>query len=270
MLIDTFQSGWQERLATFEAIMLVDGVFLPGFHGEVAGLLSASNRVFLLFEVLPSCDEETRDISPFLFRHEPGNAALAAALEKCSGWPMVSAIKTSEPPARLAERLATWCIVENDNERFNFRFPDTRRLPGIFRVLHADQRRQFAGPAEAWIYIERDGSWGALPVSQGSVIDACAPALDDDQFGKLVQDSEVDAMIQQLAYHGRVLSMPSSQKATMVAAMIGAADAMKLDPDTRLNWCIDCVGQGASVDRSSAPALLEQWLKSGSHLGDGK
>jgi hypothetical protein len=77
-------------------------------------------------------------------------------LDKCSGWPMMCAIETPESQAELAARLAAWCVVEVDDQRFNFRFPDTRRLPAIFDALTPTQRAEFAGPRDA-VVLHRPG-----------------------------------------------------------------------------------------------------------------
>jgi hypothetical protein len=52
---------------------------------------------------------------------------------------MVSAIVTLETFVELVDRLAAWCVVEVDDQYFNFRFPDTRRLPDILGVLKPEQ-----------------------------------------------------------------------------------------------------------------------------------
>jgi hypothetical protein len=163
MLTDPYNEQWLDRLnAPCEdaqldrsLYLLVDGVFVPGLHRLIKAALPPSDAPTLLFEALPGCNDKTKDVSPFLIRYHPSNAELNALLGKCTGFPMISAIETVERQADLTERLAAWCVVHADGHRFNFRFPDTRRLPGIFRVLTPLQRSELAGPATRWSYVNR-------------------------------------------------------------------------------------------------------------------
>jgi hypothetical protein len=83
---------------------------------------------------------------------------------------MLSAIATSGSVDVRAERLAAWWTVATEGDYFNFRFPDTQRLPAIFAVLMPEQQRELAGNALSWHYMARNGAWAALP------IDCCGPA----------------------------------------------------------------------------------------------
>ncbi|PWF47961.1 DUF4123 domain-containing protein, partial [Massilia glaciei] len=136
MFIELFDGAWLERLHKQAAglsqganlYLLIDGVFVPGLYRKIRSTMERTDALSLLFEALPGCTDATRDVSPFLISFRTATGLLKKVLAKCSGWPMVSAIETPETLAGLANRLAAWCIVENDNQRFNFRFPDTRRL----------------------------------------------------------------------------------------------------------------------------------------------
>ena len=123
---------------------------------------------------------------------KPARCALIERLDgrlgACSGWPMVSAIASTENLEQLGARLAAWCIIENDRQRFNFRFPDTRRVPGSFAALHQDQRAQLTGSMRFWSYIGRDGNWADLEVASLESAVAENPVRDDSQFGKIVGD----------------------------------------------------------------------------------
>lgn len=122
--------------ANTQPYLLIDGAFLPGLRRKLAALSPT-----LLFEFLPGCNDNTRDVSPLLLACMP---AALRWLERTSGWPMLSVIATRESQRQLAERLAAWCIIEADGQRFNFRFPDTRRLPAIFAALTSGQQAQMA------------------------------------------------------------------------------------------------------------------------------
>lgn len=268
MLIDPYSENWLEHLvpsshsesASDPVYLLVDGVFLPGLHRLIKGLLAASQSPSLLFETLPGCSEQVQDVSPFLFQYEPANAQLEALLAKCSGWPMISAIKTRETQAELSERLVSWCVVEVDHQRFNLRFPDTRRLSSIFNALTDKQRAEFSGPASQWKYIDRNGAWGELVVpGTPSAVTACA-RLDNQQFAELVSASEVDEVITLLQDRGvHATGLHSHHYATVDIALRVANEA-NLDPMSKLSWCEEWLAGGASLHQVHAARQLASWM----------
>ena len=186
MLIDPFHANWLTDLTAHHASLppgagvhlLIDGAFRPGLFREL------DKKPLVLFESLPGCSEETRDVSPFVLTFEPTDHSLRRVLSRIDGFPMVSAITTFETAERLAERLAAWCVVEADGQRFNFRFSDTRRLPDIFGVLTNQQQTEIAGKAVGWRYIGRNGKWSEIryePPAGECPITARAK-LDQSQF----------------------------------------------------------------------------------------
>lgn len=240
MFIDAYGSAWFDGLdARFvrrrpecRLILLIDGAFVPGLHRQIE-----PDRTALLFASLPGCNAGTEDVSPFLVPFEGANKRLRAMLERCRHWPMVSLIETPEQIEALAQRLAAWCIVEADGQRFNFRFADTRRLPAIFRTLTARQRAQLAGPALRWSYVTRTGGWDELPVDAGASGMAMDPALDARQFAALVDDSRIDEVLSILRDRGHgVYGHPSRSHALLAQALHAAAQA-GLDDQELLGWC---------------------------------
>jgi hypothetical protein len=245
MLIDTLAPDWQDHLIKQHAelaagrrlYLLIDGAFLPNFYREVQKVLAAPDDVALLFEQLPGCTDNTRSVSPFLVPYSGASFLMTLALKKCSGWPMVSSIETTETMAGLKARLAAWCVIENDGQRFNFRFPDTRRLPAIFDCLSIPQRSSLVGPAVRWSYIDRTGAWSELPLPQVTGDVAEEPTLDDTQFAAMVGDSEVDETITLLRDRSPLPArLPSDIYAGVHAALRVAALA-KFDQELHLNWC---------------------------------
>lgn len=264
MLIDCYDNNWLDHLNTRAAqlergkhlYLLIDGVFVPGLRRHIASTMP-SDSLALLFESLPGCSEAAKDVSPFVMLYDATVKRLPALLDKCSGWPMVSAIETTESLAELTARLAAWCVVYADGQRFNFRFPDTRRLPGIFGALTPGQQGRLAGPASRWSYIGRDGGWTNLDVPAiDSAILEDRPELDDVQFGRMVGDSEADEMLVQLADRGDVPEQPSRSHAIVSHALL-AADAGRLDPELRVDWCAACLADGELT--LDAHAKLENW-----------
>ncbi|MDB5953101.1 MAG: hypothetical protein JWR65_4956 [Massilia sp.] len=272
MLIHRYDEAWLDRFepATDGAAevglvyLLIDGVFVPGLHRLFKAALPASQVPSLLFETLPACSDHTRDVSPFLVQSQPSNQRFRPLLDNCSGWPMMCAIETPESQAELAARLAAWCVVEVDDQRFNFRFPDTRRLPAIFDALTPTQRAEFAGPAMRWSYIDRAGQWRELSVPGAPSAIADRPRLDDEQFGKLVSDSEADEVISMLAYRGHEASGSHSRHHATVSRALRAARGANLDTSSTLAWCESCLLKDVSHDDTELAERFPQWLASSS------
>lgn len=262
MLVDPYDKCWLDRL-TDATFLLIDGVFVPGLHRRIEALMPLTDAPSLLFEVLPGCSNSTRDVSPFLIRYQPSNSRLRTLLEKCSGWPMICAIETSESQAELNERLAAWCVVEVDDQRFNFRFPDTRRLPAIFGALSDEQRTTLAGPATRWSYISRSGKWQELGVTGTPCAIADRPRLDDHQFAKLVSDSEADEVISILAYRGYRFGLHSNDFAT-VSLALRVSRTSGMDTASKIAWCESCLADGHSRDSDHLVARLPQWMAANS------
>lgn len=262
MLIDTFCAGWLDELQVRASQLappdrlyaLVDGAFLPGLHRKLA-----RERKAILFATGRGCTEETSDVSPFLTWLDPADRTSAALLRSCERWPMLSVIGTSESLQELAKRLAAWCIVEVDGQRFNFRFPDTRRLPAIFDALHPTQRAQFLGPATSWTYVGRDGRWHALPVAASNAEIADGPVLDERQFAALAGDSHADELMALMADRGHdVYSRPSRTHALLGMALSAARTAGMADHSLTA-WCAWFWQQDRLCEDSAVADMLQAW-----------
>lgn len=267
MLIDSFNETWlgqlEQRLTNLpdgiNMFLFIDGVFVPGLFRFREFDADKTCAISLLFETLPACGEETRDVSPFLVSMNRLTRSLASILSRCSGWPMVSAIETTESLAELSCRLAAWCIVEADDQRFNFRFPDTRRLPKIFDTLTLRQRAEMTGPMSRWSYIGREGNWEHLKVDGIAGGVTTQPELDEGQFGTLVDDSEPDEILLQLAYRGvEPTGRPSTNHATVRMAL-RIADEGKLPQQLRCDWCEFILNQEQTLSESDAASCLPAW-----------
>lgn len=262
MLIDTFKEEFLDildaRAAELSApdrlYLLVDGAFAPGLHKTVP---SECKKV--LFASLPGFNDTTADASPFLTLYLRGDRRMHSLLRRCSGWPMLSSIRTPESLDQLYRRLSAWCVVEADGQRFNFRFPDTRRLPAIFRTLGPSQRAQFAGPVVHWSYLSRDGCWDQLDVSGTSAEPAVDPVLSDQQFAALVDDSRADELLVLLSDRGyEVHKHPSAGHARVSTALRVAATATLADDDV-LSWCAWFWQYGDARRDCSAEAAFQSW-----------
>ncbi|MBD8528681.1 MULTISPECIES: DUF4123 domain-containing protein [unclassified Massilia] len=262
MLIDAFQEDFIDALdmraaqssASNGLYLLIDSVFVPGLHKALA-----TNDKALLFASLPGCSNEVADASPFLTPYIPRDKRMRSLLRRCRGWPMLSLVETSEPLSELAARLSAWCIVESDAQRFNFRFPDTRRLPAIFRTLDPMQRAQFTGPTTRWSYINREACWDELEVTGANVEHVANPVLDGQQFAALVDDSHADEVLVLLGDRGHAVSTHPSISHARVTAALHVAALKQLAKDDVLDWCEwlwRCAEAGTNL---SAAAVFEAW-----------
>jgi hypothetical protein len=234
--------------------LLLDGAFVPRLHRKLP-----NHSKTLLFELLPGCSEQAKDVSPFLVPFESTDEALSAVLKRCSGWPMVSVIETTDRIEQLAERLAAWCVVEADGQRFNFRFPDTRRLPAIFGILNGRQRAQLAGPATRWSYVSRDGHWRELELSGSEAGIVAEPVLDQAQFAQMVDDSRADELLVLLSDRGNEVYRHPSRSYQLVATAIKAAKA-ELGNDELIDWCQWCWRHDRLGDDPDAAAMFNAWI----------
>lgn len=267
MLIDAFSDGWMEQLDAREScldpssqlLLFVDGAFVPGLHKWLP-----AERKALLFALLPATNEVSAAASPFLTQYERGDKQLRALLQRCDRWPMLSAIATSESLSQLAARLAAWRVVEADGQRFNFRFPDTRRLPAIFKTLTAQQRAAFAGPIKQWSYVGRDGCWTELPVTGNSGEGEAASILDQHQFASLVEDSMADELLVVLRDRGHDVFRSPSRSYSLISIALRAALAAQVDDSDVFPWCAWFWAQDKLHDDSVATALLQSWRKGSS------
>ena len=262
MLIDSFSEKFFDELdrraaelvAPNKLYLLIDGAFVPGLHRAVAADLKT-----LLFASRPGFNNEAADASPFLTPYTQHDKALRKLLRRCSGWPMVSVIETPESIEQLAARLSAWCVVEADGQRFNFRFPDTRRLPAIFRTLHTTQRAQFVGPATHWSYVGRSGRLNDLDVTRADADPADDPILDDQQFASLVEDSRADQLLALFSERGYEVGQHPSVSHARVTAALRVAISARLPDDDMLPWCTWFWQQAALNHDADVLAAFKTW-----------
>lgn len=262
MLTDPYADNWFDALQQrcrqlspgHQLHLLVDGAFVPGLHRRIG-----ADRRALLFDGLPGSGPGTLDVSPFVLPFDPDDRALKSMLRNCLGWPMVNVIDSPEPWPELAARLAAWCIIEVDGQRFNFRFADTRRLPVILKTLSPEQRGQFTGPAMSWSYIARNGSWCKLTLDGSGGVIATNPQLEDAQFAALVEDSRADEVLARVADHpGRSAYRPSQAHALISSALAPALEAGIGGGDV-IDWCGWLLGHGAQDEAPDIARLFTAW-----------
>lgn len=269
MFIDQYDCcwiNWLDQTATTinpaeRLILLIDGAFKPGIHRAIRDALNGDHPVCLLFETLKSCSDDARDVSPIVFQFQHHHPALKKTLLCCDGMPMVSAMVTSESCEMLAARLAEWCIVECGDQSFNFRFPDTRRLPAIFNVLNAEQRHQLVGPCSQWAYIGRDGSWQSLPVVPTRTSAATQVKLNAAQFAEIVDDCRADEILFVLASRGQQWPYRHSELHAITEHAITLARRTQLDESLITEWCERCLDHRQNTASMPTEQDCMQWTR---------
>lgn len=270
MLIDTYAPDWIDCLrheaSALEGghalYLLIDGAFCPGLHETIQ-----RDRKVLLFESLPSCADAAMNVSPFLLELNPADQHQLALLERCDQWPMVSVIETAEPLTALAKRLAAWCIVEADGQAFNFRFPDTRRLPAILKILSVQQRVHLVGTAVRWSYISREGTWCAVIMAPATSTSEDGPVLDPKQFAALVDDSRADELLSLLTYRGHDPYRQASRSHALVSNAIHAVTRTTLNDHEVIDWCEWYWKNDVLLDGEATGAQLLAWRETYSSQG---
>ena len=263
MLIDMFSPHWLDELtdrasgldASNRLFLLVDGAFVPGLHKVIQ-----TDRKLLLFALLPGCSDSARDVSPFLVPYDPDEKELSALLRRCNRWPMLSLVETTESIEELAARLAAWCVVEAEGQRFNFRFPDTRRLPAIVQTLTQEQRGSFAGRIKRWTYVDRAGQWKDLPNLRYAEPVAADPVLDARQFARLVDDSRADEFMVLLRNRGNDVFRAPSRSHALLSVALRTASIAQLPEDDVPQWCEWFWKQVQVHDDSAAALLMQDWM----------
>ena len=269
MFIDPLTQNWfdelnvkaQARPQAHHSYLLLDGAFVPGLHKMLGDKPKA-----ILFESLPGCSEEARDVSPFLISLNSVDPAITAVLSRCSGWPMVSLIETTEPLERLSARLGAWCLVEADGQQFNFRFPDTRRLPAIFRALNEIQRAQLTGPALSWSYVSRDGKWVDLAIEGRDIDVVDQPKLDGEQFAMLVEDSRADEILTLLTDRGHDPYRKPSSSHALVTTALDIAHEVLMENYAALDWCEWFWRNDELLDLAHARVAFARWKQNAGEL----
>ena len=244
--IDEHAPDFAEQLASIHDIrpqhcntyLLIDGVFDPRWFAYLKGQTGLAWRALLAS--IPGASEESLQVSPLLVHYVLGDREVESLLRASSGKPMLSMLTTPEDVELFSARLAPWCIVEADGQHFNFRFADTRRLPGIVAVLDARQHGQFLGPACTAHYVNRQGHWEVLPLPPQPEPPAERVKLKDEQFAALVADSEADEMLATLAYPPLLADeplMPSQRHDRARLALLQAKRYSEENASERLALC---------------------------------
>lgn len=265
--IDPWYTGWWDALVSQSRLLpsghhlhlLIDSAFEPHLHQQLQR--ATDQTVQWLFNGFAGDQNELASVSPLVWRFDPHNSAVRSRLDRLSGSPTLSALQTPEDAATLAARMARWCIVEVDGQHLNLRFPDTRRLPGIYRALTPEQRISLVGPATQWRYLDRNGQWTQVPLeaalfSEDPLIE---PQLNADQFAAMMDDGEVDAMMLILGRKGILDQMKHSDAHAIIDTALVWARQAALQDDLHESWCEACIGDSSLINHPDPQTRILLW-----------
>lgn len=212
-----------------------------------------------LFDLSTNPSPELQAVSPTLV---PLMRAAAASWREAAshtdGYPMLSVIVTPESLDELAQRLHPWCIVKADGEPYVFRFPDTRRLPGVVDALTPEQHAAFFGPAHAWLVRTRSANWARLPLPKSPLPPAEEVNLSAEQYAQLMDDAEADEIIANLHVHEPALirQYEPAEAYERVAHALKRADFYGIEQTDRAQWCRLLVQQPMLEQMPEAAPIL--------------
>lgn len=222
--------------ALHPALLLLDGALNP----DILKLLRRHQLPwFSVFAQGQSGDKTLLKASPLLLPcPDTGSPALRQLLEACNGLPMVSIWVTPERVEQLGERLHPWCVVKADDQYFNLRFPDTRRLPDIAAVLTPEQSAQLFGPASHCVYLGRDGQWQVLRHDGQNAAPAPKVELDAPQTLALIRAAEADETLHLLRRNSQLPDCTPQIQYQCLHETLNQADRAHIQaPDARYTLC---------------------------------
>lgn len=227
-----------QKEAGIQTYLLLDGAANPRILGAVrrSGLPWCS-----VFTQSDDGPEALMGVSPLLLACPPGRAErVRKLLERFAALPFASVWHTPETLVQLAARLWPWCVVEADDSLFNLRYPDTRRLPDLDRILTEPQRAQFFGPARACLVPDRLGrDWQALTLPIQPAPPAEKVVFDTAQTLALIRAAEADEIIHQLHFYGRIQAAVLADIHPTAETALQDADAQGVeDPRQRMAHCL--------------------------------
>ena len=238
-LIEKLAGFHNQRPQHCNTYLLIDGVFDSRWFAYLSSQPALSWHALLAS--LPGNSKAVLKISPLLVSYAPDDQEMESLLRATSGKPMLSVLNTPDDMDLLSDRLARWCVVKADGQSFNFRFTDTRRLPGIVAALDAQQRGQLLGPTQGAHYVNRQGRWEALSLPQQPESPVAQRVeLTDAQFAKMVADSEADEILAALAQplpSGYAALAPSQRYARARLALTLAERHDQKDAPGRMALC---------------------------------
>lgn len=230
--IDSLREQWPDA----GVYALFDCAFNERCHAEIKRFRLPART---LYDLSNHPSPELQAVSPTLVPLAHAKASSWRDVARhTDGYPMLSVIVTPESLDELALRLRPWCIVNADGEPYVFRFPDTRRLPGVVDVLTPEQHGAFFGPAHVWLTRTRRATWSALRLPGLPLPPAEEVKLDGEQFVQLMNDAEADEIIAHFHVHepALVAHCDPAEVWERMAHGLKRADYYGIDQPDRMQW----------------------------------
>lgn len=146
--------------------------------------------------------------------YAPGDSAeqvlarLRPWLEHAGARPMLSLWASSYDAQHLARHMRTWGDARDaEGESLLLRLADCRSVAVLARVLTPAQWQGLTQPLAAWLIVDREGHWQAMPLAGEQDRNAETPpaqppmTLTDVQVQAMAEAAEPDALLNHMATH---------------------------------------------------------------------
>lgn len=228
---------WTESsvAADLAVYALVDMASMPQEPPAAQALrqIRAAGAVSVLGDPRPQADMATPWLVPLKDHQGLNRKLLGTTLDWALRGPCVTWLSSSLSAPHLAERLRqrTEAMLPQ-NQPILLRCYDPRVLPELHKALHADQASSYWALGHTWVYLDRTREMKGIALSPAPDRDVFAAPLylDQEQFESLLDASEVDSVMPELAREATdaFLALSPDQRASFTKRCLTLADGWRV------------------------------------------
>lgn len=230
-------TAWTESsvAADLAVYALVDMASMPQEPPAAQALrqIRAARAVSVLGDPRPQAELATPWLVPLTDHQGLNRKLLSTTLDWALRGPCVTWLSSSLSALHLVDRLRqrTEAMLPQ-NQPILLRCYDPRVLPELHKALHADQARSYWALGQTWAYLDRAREMKSIVLSPapGRDVFAAPLYLDQDQFESLLDASEVDSVMPELAREATdaFLALPADQRASFTKRCLKLADEWRV------------------------------------------
>ena len=260
---------WSESsvAADLAVYALVDMASMPQEPPAVQALrqIRAAGAVSVLGDPRPQAEMATPWLVPLKDHQGLNKKLLSTTLDWASRGPCVTWLSSSLSAPHLADRLRqrTEAMLPQ-NQPILLRCYDPRVLPELHKALHADQASSYWALGHTWAYLDRAREMKCIALSPAPDRDVFAAPLylDQDQFESLLDASEVDSVMPELAREATdaFLALPPDQRASFTKHCLKLADKWRVQAFAQrvmVGVLVLKLGEGFHQQNSWAPWIAQ-------------
>lgn len=229
-------TAWTESsvAADFGVYALVDMASMPQeLAAQALRQIRAAGAVSVLGDPRPQAEMATPWLVPLKDHQGLNRLLLGTTLDWAMRGPCVTWLSSSLSAHHLADRLRqrTEAMLPQ-NQPILLRCYDPRVLPELHKALRADQSSSYWALGHAWAYLDRVREMKGIALSTAPDRDVFAAPLylDQDQFESLLDASEVDSVMPELAREATdaFLALLPDQRASFTKRCLKLADEWRV------------------------------------------